>query len=765
MVESNDSFSSNKKQRPFIIYNSYKPNNLQATKEYFKFILTKRFILPNLLEETEIDPIKFTKQTDYSFTFLPQGFNNMLAHLKLEKRKRKNTRMISYLCFDSMFECGNLNKVVAISPNEYDLYLNTDTNCLKQSQWFYFSVANTRQNAKVKFNIKNIIKYPHFYQKGMKPLVFSEKDNKNIYATWTYHVDNVILTKSYLHKLHDSFDVYLNGNEEQSNVQPDICYDLSFTHMFKHEGDKVYFAYNRPYSFIRLNNFLEHIESQFTSYKKSTPWILPEILINKDTLYYKREILCHSLGGLPVYCITITNNETAYKENTKHVIITSRVHSSETAGSYKTQGILKFLISNNPISIELRKELVFVIVPMLNPDGVVIGNNRCSLGGYDLNRCWSNPCVNKQPTIFAIKRKLYDLVSQGREIFVYCDLHGHSKLLNSFIYACSKVSNSSPCLGERVRLLPRVLACRCHLFNYHQCSFKVEHDKLNTARVVIWKEFKVTNSFTMESSVFAYVLGREVVVFQERDYERLGEALINALHQYMKLIESMQAEFIDDKECLKPGKLAKMTGILAADKLRLEIEEDKAEERKRRLRSTFKIRAQKLYSIPKEANVSNKTPLVLLKNNNSPVKTIKRPPSKHQSSFDHTKVQMNSSSEFSKGVMNLNGQQVSAIQISEPSNTIIKKEKSKRQVVLQKIKTELKLDLENKESAPRVESAMDGSKPNKNKSANFIILKSSRHSLNSHYGGLLIQKSTKQLHSTTYSRIRKTKKNISCNLD
>ena len=31
------------------------------------------------------------------------------------------------------------------------------------------------------------------------------------------------------------------------------------------------------------------------------------------------------------------------------------------------------------------------LIPMVNPDGVVIGNSRSSLAGVDLNRRWSNP--------------------------------------------------------------------------------------------------------------------------------------------------------------------------------------------------------------------------------------------------------------------------------------------------------------------------------------------------------------------------------------
>lgn len=46
---------------------------------------------------------------------------------------------------------------------------------------------------------------------------------------------------------------------------------------------------------------------------------------------------------------------------------------------------------------------MFYIIPMLNPDGVIVGNFRTSYSGKDLNRQFNN--VNKYafPEIFALK--------------------------------------------------------------------------------------------------------------------------------------------------------------------------------------------------------------------------------------------------------------------------------------------------------------------------------------------------------------------------
>ena len=51
------------------------------------------------------------------------------------------------------------------------------------------------------------------------------------------------------------------------------------------------------------------------------------------------------------------------------------------------KGLLDFLTSNHSDAKLLREMFVFKVVPMLNPDGVIIGNYRCSLAGRDLNRC------------------------------------------------------------------------------------------------------------------------------------------------------------------------------------------------------------------------------------------------------------------------------------------------------------------------------------------------------------------------------------------
>lgn len=52
------------------------------------------------------------------------------------------------------------------------------------------------------------------------------------------------------------------------------------------------------------------------------------------------------------------------------------------------KGVIDYLVGPSVEARILRDHFIFKIIPMLNPDGVILGNTRCSLSGLDLNRQW-----------------------------------------------------------------------------------------------------------------------------------------------------------------------------------------------------------------------------------------------------------------------------------------------------------------------------------------------------------------------------------------
>ena len=179
----------------------------------------------------------------------------------------------------------------------------------------------------------------------------------------------------------------------------------------------------------------------------------------------------------------------------KGIVISSWVHPGESNSSYMMKGVIDYLTGPTLNAKILRDNFVFKIVPMLNPDGVIIGNTRCSLAGVDLNRQWLEPSRKHHPTVYYIKQHIKKL-QEERDMFLYCDLHGHSRKKNVFQYGCSGKINDR--LKERI--FPALMEKNCDIFSFADCSFIVQKAKESTARVVAWKEMGITNTYTLEAS-------------------------------------------------------------------------------------------------------------------------------------------------------------------------------------------------------------------------------------------------------------------------
>lgn len=378
--------------------------------------------------------------------------------------------------FDSYIESGNLNSAFELYKDEYNLFMTADTNTKGQTRWFHFSISNVKQNLTVRFNICNFHKPVQLFRKGMRPVYFSSQDNLTSQSSWK--------------SVEGDIEFFRNSNFSDP-VKKTFMYTLSFSHTFVNANDTVFFAFAVPYTYTRLLNFLGS---------------LGHAVSNGKNIIYRQEELCKSVGGLSVPKLIITGAKGQGVDlfKRKGIMITGRVHPSETTGSWVMEGILKYLTS--PEATDLLNTYIFYIIPMLNPDGVICGNSRCGLMGVDLNRRWENPSILANPTIYATK-DLIKSIQRKREILVYCDLHSHSKKFNSFIYGCNTAANGGFTSWTKTRLFPRVIAKRSSLFSYPDCRFIVKPDKQGTGRVVVWKEFSITNSFTLETSLMGYKIG------------------------------------------------------------------------------------------------------------------------------------------------------------------------------------------------------------------------------------------------------------------
>lgn len=190
-----------------------------------------------------------------------------------------------------------------------------------------------------------------------------------------------------------------------------------------------------------------------------------------------------------------------YKKK-KYIIVDSRVHPGESNSSYMMEGFIKYITGNSFQAKELRKRCIFKIIPMINPDGVIIGNYRTSYSGNDLNRKYHDPDSRLHPTVCAVKNLISDIVNsedqEDNEIFAYIDMHGHSRKKNVFIYGPHYPLHSDKYF--RMRIIPKLISEETAKFRYFSCKFRIEKSKEKAARIVLWREFNIMNCFTFEAS-------------------------------------------------------------------------------------------------------------------------------------------------------------------------------------------------------------------------------------------------------------------------
>mmetsp|Transcript_22889 Transcript_22889/g.35927 ORF Transcript_22889/g.35927 Transcript_22889/m.35927 type:complete len:357 (-) Transcript_22889:1638-2708(-) len=218
--------------------------------------------------------------------------------------------------FEARFESGNLERVVQIDGEEFDMLVRPDINTSQHTQWYYFSMSNTRRRRYV-FNIINFQKPDSLYNYGLRPLVFSKHTHNRNGVGW----------------VRAGYDIcyYTNGLRNRQTGKP--FYTLTFSINLEHENDTVYFAYSYPYTYSDLKNDLLELQRNPLASR-----------------YVRLRPLCRTMGGNECDILTISDFSSNASEmaGRKGVVVTARVHPGETNASWMMKGFLNYITGNSP---------------------------------------------------------------------------------------------------------------------------------------------------------------------------------------------------------------------------------------------------------------------------------------------------------------------------------------------------------------------------------------------------------------------------------
>jgi hypothetical protein len=234
--------------------------------------------------------------------------------------------------------------------------------------------------------------------------------NKTVTFNWQYIGDeskeNVMVDRPmvvfYPDSLTDDRIAYEKGNTGYFYVKG----MLSFTHTFK--KDEAYVCYTPTHTNTQVATLINKI--------KNNPNVSLQFLGNSRFYQY------------PLNVIKITDPQG--DPLTKKGILFLGKEDAYEAGSLSTMGITRFLLSDDPLAVEMRQRFIFYIIPVVSLDGNHIGSTNYILNSSGssyiyFTEQWNKP-AGAYPEADWIKNAITEWKRQGLDISIFNSFHSES---------------------------------------------------------------------------------------------------------------------------------------------------------------------------------------------------------------------------------------------------------------------------------------------------------------------------------------------------
>lgn len=406
------------------------------------------------------------------------------------------------LKFDADFEGGNLGDVKQLNRYEYDLMVRPDVSNGRHSIWFNFTISNQRPNQCVILNFTNLSeRLSLFNEVGLTPVA-----RNRLEPNWV--------------RLRKSQVFYYRAPTRDSRYQLSIAFRFTF-HDNEHQ-----FALFYPYTLTTLDNFITrwavHLKRcelklelerrkerrpkchsttpQVTSWDvnyrrrraRSTTPSRPDnqggrsssvnrplsdtITNNNSTAHLKVNILTQSVLSKPIYELTVSSkaNSTFRAGKSFVIIIGHLVGNFESVSSLVCQGLLDFMLSDDPLATLARDQINLIAFPMLDPDSIWVGNSRTDLMGQ---RTIDASIVDANQSLYQNYRlalaRIKEICEADGNSVIIIELRANPDLIGSRVIG-SLYSDSMRM--EKHLQLPRLLSRFANGFYLEKCRFVEPRD-------------------------------------------------------------------------------------------------------------------------------------------------------------------------------------------------------------------------------------------------------------------------------------------------
>lgn len=419
---------------------------------------------------------------------------------------RQRVIRVKDLVFSSDLEGGNLAHVERAPEQQgnqtYLLWLEPDLNSDKRI-WFRFSVSGALEGHVLRFKLLNAA--PHWKLYHINKMMPVWRDGLT-QVEWT-SVDQC------------SFRLYNNDSDGElffsimprnstETIQVAFCAPYTYSDLLCHITHWHYLVSQAPSADVRFEECVlgytpEGRKQHLLIITSPSSALCRMQAVGMSTTVTKKAEGSRSIHVNPNAGLNsafsnahIRSPFTSFSEGKKVILISGRVHPGEITASHGLHGLVTYLLSSDVGARRLRDHFVFLVVPMLNPDGVSRGHSRMDQYGVNLNRSYNKPNAIKEPTVFHLKKLFEALTRTYRERFMmYIDFHSHASQSTSFMFG----NHLPAAVNHWNKAFPRLVQLHAPtLFAFSVCRFTKGHMSAKDGASRVLFGTSLIHSYTIE---------------------------------------------------------------------------------------------------------------------------------------------------------------------------------------------------------------------------------------------------------------------------